>query len=132
MVSPYCAVSMTTADWHALVRAFIDQHRCHTPYFLEISQEFVQFLMQDYRPLASDPPFLAELAHYEWVELALDIAQEVLPDAVAIGGCTGSGAAAITPRLVTQVPVSGAPYWPRIQARRSGRADLSGGLQEQG
>jgi len=70
--------------WHALVRAFIDQHRCHTPYFLEISQEFVQFLIKDYRPLPSDPPFLAELAHYEWVELALDVAEAVLPDAAAV------------------------------------------------
>jgi uncharacterized protein len=69
--------------WHALVRAFIEQHRCHTPYFLEISQEFVLFLMQDYSPLPSDPPFLAEMAHYEWVELALDVADVVLPEAIA-------------------------------------------------
>lgn len=70
-------------DWYALVGAFIDQHRCHTPYFLEIGQEFLQFVMRDYRPCDSDPPFLAELAHYEWVELALDVAEEVLPPAVA-------------------------------------------------
>ncbi len=67
--------------WHALVRAFIDQHSCHTPYFLEISQEFLQFVMQDYPLQAEDPPFLAELAHYEWVELALDISEEILPAA---------------------------------------------------
>ena len=67
------------ADWHALVRAFIDQHSCHTPYLLEISQEFVQFVMRDYCLQDSDPPFLAEIAHYEWVELALDVSQEVVP-----------------------------------------------------
>jgi hypothetical protein len=72
------------AHWHALVRVFIDQHSCHTPYFLEISQEFVQFLMNDYTLRDIDPPFLAELAHYEWVELALDISEEVLPDPVEI------------------------------------------------
>ena len=66
-------------DWHSMVRCFIDQHQCHSPYFLEISQEFVQFLMQDYQLRAADPVFMAELAHYEWVELALDIAQEELP-----------------------------------------------------
>lgn len=70
------------ADWHALIRAFIDQHSCHTPYFLEISQEFVHFVMQDYRLQDSDPPFLVELAHYEWIEMALDISEEVLPAAV--------------------------------------------------
>lgn len=72
------------AAWHTLVRTFIDQHRCHTPYFLEISQEFLQFLMQDYAVQAGDPPFLAELAHYEWVELALDISQDELPDEIAV------------------------------------------------
>ena len=36
------------ADWHPLVRTFIDQHRCHTPYFLEISQEFLKFLMEGF------------------------------------------------------------------------------------
>ena len=71
-------------DWHQLVRTFIEGHRCHTPYFLEISQEFLQFLMQDYSPRDCDPPFMAELAHYEWVELALDVSQEVLPDAVVV------------------------------------------------
>jgi hypothetical protein len=68
------------ADWHSLVRAFIDQHRCHTPYFLEISQEFIQFLLDAHTLRDCDPLFMAELAHYEWVELALDVSQEVLPD----------------------------------------------------
>ncbi len=72
------------ADWRGLVRSFIEQHRCHTPYFLEISQEFLQFLMQNYQARAIDPPFMAELAHYEWVELALDTSQDELPDEVEI------------------------------------------------
>ncbi len=72
------------ADWHQLVRTFIHQHRCHTPYFLEISQEFLQFLMQDYSHRDCDPPFMAELAHYEWVEIALDVSQEELPEAVTV------------------------------------------------
>jgi hypothetical protein len=66
-------------DWHALVRSFIVQHRCQTPYFLEISQEFIQFLMTEYQPGERDPPFLSELAHYEWVELALDVAEAEPP-----------------------------------------------------
>jgi len=68
-------------DWHQLVREFIDQHRCHTPYFLEISQEFLKFLMQRDEPGPNDPPFLLELAHYEWVELALDVSEEQLAEA---------------------------------------------------
>lgn len=71
-------------DWHALVRQFIDGHRCHTPYFLEISQEFIDFLMNQYQRTEQDPPFMAELAHYEWVELALDVAEAELPAAVVV------------------------------------------------
>ena len=76
-------------QWHELVRLFIDQHRCHTPYFLEISQEFLQFLMENFEPRPCDPPFLVELAHYEWVELALDVSEEALPPRQAAGDPLG-------------------------------------------
>ena len=66
-------------EWHGLVRQFIDVHRCHTPYFLEISQEFLRFLTEDFEPRECDPPFIAELAHYEWVELALDVSEDTFP-----------------------------------------------------
>jgi len=72
-------------DWKALVRDFIRRHRCHTPYFLEIGQEFVRFLLEEAPSRDCDPPFLAELAHYEWVELALDIAQDDLPESSPLG-----------------------------------------------
>jgi hypothetical protein len=67
------------AAWLALLRSFIRYHRCESPYFLEISQEFLSYLMQEYQPGADDPVFMAELAHYEWVELALDVSEEVIP-----------------------------------------------------
>lgn len=63
-------------DWHRLVRSFVSDYRCESPYFLEISQEFLNFLMGSYEILPIDPPFMLELAHYEWVELALDVATE--------------------------------------------------------
>ena len=66
-------------DWHALVRQFIDGHRCHSPYFLEISQEFLQFLTETHELRPCDPAFMAELAHYEWVELGLDVSEAELP-----------------------------------------------------
>ncbi|EJN20813.1 hypothetical protein PMI36_03877 [Pseudomonas sp. GM79] len=59
--------------WRALVRIFLRDYRAQTPKFGEIAQEFVEFLASE--PLAlSDgpwPPFMVELAHYEWVEMAL-------------------------------------------------------------
>jgi len=65
--------------WHRLVRGFFARHRCRTPLFLEISREFLRYLEETHRPGPDDPPFLRELAHYEWVEVALSIA-DVEPD----------------------------------------------------
>lgn len=69
-----------TAGWRGLVRDFIRQHRCVSPYFLEISQEFLDFLRDEFTPPTRMPGFLLELAHYEWVELALAVSSQVLPD----------------------------------------------------
>lgn len=65
--------------WQRLVRSFIAEHQAHTPYFLQISQEFLAWLQQGYVAEAGDPPFILELAHYEWVELALDVSEAELP-----------------------------------------------------
>lgn len=70
--------------WHAMVRDFIRRHECHTPYFLEIGQEFLAYLQQE-RQAEGDPPFMLELAHYEWVELALDVSTEIIPPAREAG-----------------------------------------------
>ena len=63
------------ADWKLLVRAFYRDHRCQTPLFPEIAREFVDFVAARAGLATGDPPFLAELAHYEWVELALQISE---------------------------------------------------------
>lgn len=68
---------------HRLVRQFIADYRCQSPYFLEIGQEFLRFLQEVYQPVSGDPEFMLELAHYEWVELALDVSEEELPPADA-------------------------------------------------
>lgn len=60
--------------WQQLVRNFYACHQSHSPYFSEVSQEFVQFLADEYQPTPADPPFIAELAHYERAEIALSIA----------------------------------------------------------
>ncbi|MGV6818433.1 MAG: HvfC family RiPP maturation protein [Thiotrichales bacterium] len=57
--------------WLKLVREFFGQHKCKTPYFSQIAEEFVGFLQNEHQPDRYDPPFLAQLAHYEWIELAL-------------------------------------------------------------
>ena len=61
--------------WRALVRRFYAEHRCRTPLFTEVGREFVQYL----EGRDDVAPWLHELAHYEWVELALQISDEPLP-----------------------------------------------------
>lgn len=63
------------AEWFALVRAFVRDHHCQTPLFPEIAREFLRFLEARTGQAERDPPFLAELAHYEWVELALQVSE---------------------------------------------------------
>ena len=71
---------LNAGRWERLVRAFFELHACRTPYFLEIPQEFVAFLASGHGAEEGDPPFLLELAHYEWMELVLDASTETLPD----------------------------------------------------
>lgn len=65
--------------WHALVGDFFSRHKCQSPYFLEISQEFLRYLQEERQSQAGDFPFLLELAHYEWLELAADVDADTLP-----------------------------------------------------
>lgn len=63
-------------NWHKMVRDFFANHQSTTPYFLEISQEFIKYLQEERQDDKDDPAGLVELAHYEWVELALHVSDE--------------------------------------------------------
>ncbi|WP_269618407.1 HvfC family RiPP maturation protein [Zhongshania sp. BJYM1] len=76
---PVCRSLFSDDDWDALVRDFMIKHQCVSPYFLKIAEEFLAYLSSQRGACEIDPPFLLELAHYEWVELALDVANEDLP-----------------------------------------------------
>jgi hypothetical protein len=65
---------LSKEGWRALLLDFIAEHRCHSPYYRQIPDEFVQYLQEE-RNNPHDWPFLAELAHFEWVELQLSIAE---------------------------------------------------------
>lgn len=61
------------ADWHELVRSFYARHESHSPQFYQIAGEFLDYLQNEHQSRDCDPPFLLELAHYEWVEMILAI-----------------------------------------------------------
>ena len=64
------------ADWQRFIRGFMRQHQAETPYFLQLPEEFLGYLQNEFEPTDDDYPFLVELAHYEYAELALSIAEE--------------------------------------------------------
>jgi len=68
------------SQWDQMVRDFFISHQSQTPYFMELSGEFAAYLAQS-QLLSDYPEFLPELAHYEWVELALYTMDEEHPNA---------------------------------------------------
>ena len=63
-------------QWQQLAQDFFANHPSTTPYFSEIPEEFIVYLQNERKTSTGDYPFMLELAHYEWVEMALSISQE--------------------------------------------------------
>lgn len=87
--------------WRRLVRKFMQQHQAHTPYFLQLPAEFLDFLQNEYELEPDDFPFLVELAHYEYIELALSVSE----DANDMAGVDDEG------DLLAGIPVKSALAW---------------------
>ena len=87
--------------WHAMVRDFFARHESHEPLFHRIAQEFLAYLARE-RRARGDFPFLRELAHYEWVELALSVAPQ---DLTAVAADRAGD-------LLDEVPVLSPLAWP--------------------
>jgi hypothetical protein len=97
------------AEFAALVRHFYAEHASHTPLFPEIAREMLRFVEERPEYWADRWPFLHELMHYEWVELALAISTEEI-DAVEVvpEGDLASGIPVVSPlvwRLAYHYPV---------------------------
>lgn len=75
LANTYPVLRKITADaqWHAMIQDYFANHLARTPLFPEMPREFLKYLEQERTPCPDDPVFLLELAHYEWVELALSI-----------------------------------------------------------
>lgn len=69
---PVCRSVLGQRRWTRLVRDFFRDHTSHAPYFRQIPEEFLLFLQDEWDLPDGFPDFLPELAHYEWVELALE------------------------------------------------------------
>ena len=62
-------------QWQRLIGAFVGDHRANTPYFLEIGEEFLAYLQKHGQDFEFLPVFTLQLAHYEWIEVAVDTAE---------------------------------------------------------
>lgn len=98
---PVAKKTLGTRAWHKLIRGFFAHHQCRSPLFRQIPEEFLRYLevaeADHKQPL---PPYLRSLAHYEWIELALAVA-EVSIDmaAVDVEGNLLEGVPVLTPAL---------------------------------
>lgn len=84
--------------WYALIRDFMRRHRSTTPLFTEVGLEFLDYLQNERDPQSGDWPFMLELAHYEYVELAVSIsnADQGMAD-IDPNGDLVTGAPAVAP-----------------------------------
>jgi hypothetical protein len=76
---PVLKILLTSENWQQLVQDFFEHHPCTAPYFTEVPEEFLLYLQHERPKMEIDYPFMLELAHYEWVEMALTISTENLP-----------------------------------------------------
>ena len=72
---PVSQTLIPESQWLNLSRAFFRDWRCHSPRFNDIPKEFLDFLASEQAP-DLPYPFFWQLAHYEWVELAVDTFDE--------------------------------------------------------
>jgi len=90
-------------DWNDMMRDYFSNHLSQTPLFPEMPREFLKYLENE-RNNPNDPPFMQELAHYEWIELALmtsDLDETINWDKIDIDG-----------DLLNQQPVMSPLAWP--------------------
>ena len=64
---PVLHASLPREQWQLLTEDFYAGFRCQTPLFTEVAGEFVDYL----EGRAEQPGWVAELAHYEYIETAL-------------------------------------------------------------
>ncbi len=84
--------------WIELIRAWFADHRAETPLFPQLPAEFLKYLNDARYPRDNDPPFMLELAHYEWMELAAaQSGEEINWDGIDKDGDLFSGHAVISP-----------------------------------
>lgn len=70
---PVAQKALGTRAWQKLIRDFFIHHQAQTPIFREIPHELVCYLDARQTTNGDLPAWLNNLAHYEWIELAVSM-----------------------------------------------------------
>lgn len=89
------------ARWAALQADYLARHRSPEPLFHRLAADFLAFLDAQRGPACGDPPWLQELAHYEWIELALALAEDPPAPPLNRHGDLLEGRPLLTPQCAT-------------------------------
>lgn len=90
---PVCQAILSEQEWDSIIRKFVANHHASSPFFRDIPQELVTFLNAD----TDTPDYIKQLAHYEWVELAISMQQtDTILNNIALSNTTD---------LLNEVPV---------------------------
>ncbi len=65
---PRIRAILEDADWHLLIRDYLCDHVATTSAFVHLPLEFLSYLEHERNSPPADPPFLTELAHFDWLE----------------------------------------------------------------
>ena len=127
--------------WYTLARSFFRDHDLHDPLFQSMPREFLRFVEQR-APQAGDPPWLLELAHWEWVDYALSIdVTEIPTDGINPAGDLLRGLPRLNPlvwmlsyqfpvqRFRDETPLADAPDAPTYLVAYRDREDRVGYLE---
>ncbi len=74
---PRVRVVMNDQRWQAMLRDYIIRHQSRASAFVDVPREFLDYLEHE-REVDDDPPFLRELAHFDWMETLIGADQRTL------------------------------------------------------
>jgi len=77
---PILRSCLSDEAWQNLVRDFYRSHASRTPLFTKLSREFINYLADEREAAPGDLPFMADLAHYEWIEADLLMSPDPHPE----------------------------------------------------
>ena len=111
---PVLRALLPDATWQAMVSDYFATHRARTPLYPRMAEEFLAYL-GSHEPASEWPPFLEELARYEWAEA------DVLFDPRDLTDCVfDAGLALLDGRVVPNAVLRPAVY--RFPVHRIGPA----------